>query len=127
MQPVASDEGDGKKRGMKVLISGGAGYIGSTVASACIDAGISPVILDSLITGRREFVANRTFYHGDIADGAVVDRVFAEHPEIYARIDAQLRQKLGLAGAKDAEVPAVPAVPANGAAQAAEAVKPARR
>ena len=86
MQPVASDEGDGKKRGMKVLISGGAGYIGSTVASACIDAGISPVILDSLVTGRREFVANRTFYHGDIADGAVVDRVFAEHPEIYAVI-----------------------------------------
>jgi UDP-glucose 4-epimerase len=33
---------------MKVLIAGGAGYIGSTIASACPDAGISPVILDSL-------------------------------------------------------------------------------
>jgi UDP-glucose 4-epimerase len=39
---------------MKVLIAGGAGFIGSTVASACLDAGISPVILDSLMTGRRE-------------------------------------------------------------------------
>jgi UDP-glucose 4-epimerase len=69
---------------MEVLISGGAGYIGSTVASACLDAGISPVILDNLVTGRREFATGRAFYQGDIADGAVVDRIFVEHPEIYA-------------------------------------------
>ncbi|MET9895150.1 UDP-glucose 4-epimerase GalE [Streptomyces sp. NPDC006465] len=69
---------------MKVLISGGAGYIGSTVASACLDAGITPVILDSLVTGRREFTAGRTFYEGDIADSELVDRIFVEHPEIEA-------------------------------------------
>jgi recombination protein RecA len=65
-------------------------------------------------------------YSGErIGQGRENVRAFLkEHPEIYARIDAQLRQKLGLAGAKDADVPAVPA---NGAAQAAEAVKPARR
>jgi recombination protein RecA len=44
-----------------------------------------------------------------------------DHPEIFARIDAQLRQKLGLTGVKPAEIPAVPV---NGSAQAAEAVKP---
>ena len=71
---------------MKVLIAGGAGYIGSTVASACLDAGISPVILDSLVTGRREFTAGRAFYEGDIADGALIDQIFAEHPEIGAVI-----------------------------------------
>jgi UDP-glucose 4-epimerase len=71
---------------MKVLIAGGAGYIGSTVASACLDAGISPVILDSLVTGRREFAAGREFYQGDIADGPLVDRVFAGHPDIGAVI-----------------------------------------
>ena len=71
---------------MKVLIAGGAGYIGSTVASACLDAGISPVILDSLVTGRREFTAGRVFYQGDIADGPLVDRIFAEHPDIGAVI-----------------------------------------
>ncbi|MDX6337034.1 MAG: UDP-glucose 4-epimerase, partial [Streptosporangiaceae bacterium] len=37
---------------MKILIAGGAGYIGSTVASACLDVGISPIILDNLVTGR---------------------------------------------------------------------------
>ena len=71
---------------MKVLIAGGAGYIGSTIASACLDAGISPVILDSLVTGRREFAAGREFYEGDIADGPLVDRIFAEHPDIGAVI-----------------------------------------
>lgn len=44
---------------MKVLIAGGSGYIGSTVASACLDAGIDPVILDNLVAGRREFAGDR--------------------------------------------------------------------
>jgi UDP-glucose 4-epimerase len=71
---------------VKILIAGGAGYIGSTIASACRDAGIDAVIVDSLVTGRREFVAGREFYEGDIADGPLVDRIFAEHPDIYAVI-----------------------------------------
>ena len=44
------------------------------------------MILDSLVTGRREFVADREFYEGDIADGPLVDRIFAEHRDIYAVI-----------------------------------------
>ena len=65
---------------MKVLIAGGAGFIGSTVASACLDDGLVPVVLDNLVTGRVEFTRGRIFYQGDIADGAVVDRVFADAP-----------------------------------------------
>jgi UDP-glucose 4-epimerase len=68
----------------KILITGGAGFIGSTVASACIDRGITPVILDNLSTGRREFVRDRIFYEGDICDGTLIDKVFAEHPDIFA-------------------------------------------
>jgi UDP-glucose 4-epimerase len=71
---------------VKVLITGGAGYIGSTVASACLDAGITPVILDNLVTGRREFVRGREFYEGDIADGSVIDKIFGEHPDIDAAV-----------------------------------------
>ena len=71
---------------MKILITGGAGYIGSTIASALEDAGHTPVILDSLITGRAEFTRGRAFYHGDIADAALLQRIFREHPDIYATI-----------------------------------------
>ena len=71
---------------MKVLITGGAGFIGSTVASACLDNGITPVILDTLVTGRREFTEGREFYEGDIADGPLIDRIFAEHPDITAAV-----------------------------------------
>ncbi len=68
---------------MKILITGGAGYIGSTVASACEDEGHDVVILDDFSTGKREFIHDRPLYEGDIADGALVDQIFAEH-----RIDA---------------------------------------
>ena len=71
---------------MKVLITGGAGFIGSTVASACLDAGITPVVLDDFSTGRREFVEGIDSFQGDIADAAVLDRIFAEHPDIDATI-----------------------------------------
>jgi UDP-glucose 4-epimerase len=69
---------------VKVLIAGGAGFIGSTVASALLDGGHQPVILDNLVTGRREFCDGRPFYQGDIADPAVLDRVMDEHPDIAA-------------------------------------------
>jgi UDP-glucose 4-epimerase len=69
---------------MKVLITGGAGFIGSTVASACLDNDITPIILDDLSVGRDEFVRDRLFYSGDFADPAVLDRIFTEHPDIFA-------------------------------------------
>jgi UDP-glucose 4-epimerase len=71
---------------MKVLVTGGAGYIGSTICSALLDAGHTPVILDSLITGRIEFTQGRIFYQGDIADGSLVRHIFTEHPDIFATI-----------------------------------------
>ena len=67
---------------MKILVTGGAGYIGSTTALALEQAGQTPVILDSLLTGPRQFVGDRIFYEGDIADRALLRRVFDEHPDI---------------------------------------------
>jgi len=71
---------------MKILITGGAGYIGSTICSALKDHGHTPIILDSLVTGRKEFTQGNIFYHGDIGDEDVVKKVFSEHPDIYATI-----------------------------------------
>lgn len=76
---------------MKVLITGGAGYIGSTVATACIEAGIEVVILDDLSKGLRAFGEGRELYVGDIADGAVVEALLADHPDIDAVIHCAAR------------------------------------
>ena len=44
------------------------------------------MILDNLVTGRREFTVGRQFSEGDIADGPLIDSIFAEHPDLYAVI-----------------------------------------
>lgn len=69
---------------MKVLITGGAGYIGATIVSCCLDAGIVPIILDDLSTGSREFAQRFNFYEGDIANRDLIDRIFDDHPDIEA-------------------------------------------
>jgi len=69
---------------VKVLLTGGAGFIGSTVASACSDAGLEPIILDDLSSGVRAFGERFQFYEGDYGDAELLRRVFAENPEIEA-------------------------------------------
>ncbi len=63
---------------MKVLLTGGAGYLGSTLCHALLDCGHTPVVIDSLVTGRSEFIQNVVFYHGDIADHTLIERIFDE-------------------------------------------------
>ncbi|GAA0965587.1 UDP-glucose 4-epimerase GalE [Frigoribacterium faeni] len=67
---------------MTVLITGGAGFIGSTVASACADRGHEVVVLDDLSTGTPVFAARHRFYRGDIADADLIDRIVRENPDI---------------------------------------------
>ncbi|WP_228479946.1 UDP-glucose 4-epimerase GalE [Microbacterium abyssi] len=67
---------------MKALITGGAGYIGSSVATACLEAGIDTVILDDLSTGRRDFGEGRNLYVGDIADRELFELIVDDHPDI---------------------------------------------
>ena len=76
---------------MKILVTGGAGYIGSTTAKALEDAGHVPVILDSLLTGPLAFVRDRIFYEGDIGDRDLLRRIVDEHPDIDATIHMAAR------------------------------------
>ena len=76
---------------MKVLVTGGAGYIGSVTAKALEQAGHTPVILDSLISGPRRFVGDRIFYEGDISDRSLLRRVIDEHPDIHSTIHMAAR------------------------------------
>ena len=69
---------------MEILVTGGAGYIGSTVCSALQDAGHQTVILDSLITGGNKVSRDQNFYKGDISDEQLVQRVVLENPRLEA-------------------------------------------
>src|SRR6476620_8661101 len=62
-----------------VLVTGGAGYIGSHAGLALLDAGWTVAVIDDLSNGSRSVVPNGVaFYEGSIADRALVDRVLAE-------------------------------------------------
>jgi UDP-glucose 4-epimerase len=76
---------------MKVLVTGGAGYIGSITAAALEEYGHTPVILDSLLTGPRVFTRGRISYEGDIADRELIRKVIADHPEIQCTIHMAAR------------------------------------
>ena len=76
---------------MKILVTGGAGYLGSITAKALEEAGHTPVILDSLLSGPLAFVRDRIFYEGDICDRALLRRIAAEHPDLHATIHMAAR------------------------------------
>jgi UDP-glucose 4-epimerase len=64
---------------MKVLVAGGAGYIGSHVVLELQQAGQQVVVLDNLQTGHRQAVNNIPLILGDIADEVLVGRLISEY------------------------------------------------
>ncbi len=65
---------------MSVLVTGGAGYIGSHAAHALVARGEDVVVLDNLSTGDRSFVpASARFVEGDVGNAAILRRVFREY------------------------------------------------
>lgn len=65
---------------MRVLVTGGAGYIGSVVTEELVKDGHEVVVYDSLYKGHREAVVpEATFVQADLMDGEVLRRTLAEH------------------------------------------------
>jgi UDP-glucose 4-epimerase len=76
---------------MRVLVTGGAGFIGSHVADGLLAEGHQVAVVDNLATGKRENVpAGATFWEEDIRDKAKIDGVFAQFkPEVVCHQAAQ--------------------------------------
>ncbi len=62
-----------------ILVTGGAGYIGSHACKALSQAGYTPVTFDNLITGWQDAVKFGPFEQGDLLDRARLDEVFAKY------------------------------------------------
>lgn len=76
----------------KVLVTGGAGYIGSHACKALQQAGFTPVTFDSLVTGWREAVKFGPFEQGDLLNKADLERVFKKHSPVSVMHFAALSQ-----------------------------------
>lgn len=66
--------------GNRVVVTGGAGYIGSHTVLALTAAGFDPIVLDNLSTGHRDLVADdAVFVRGDLSDRSLLRSLFEKH------------------------------------------------
>jgi UDP-glucose 4-epimerase len=64
---------------MNILVTGGAGYIGSVVVEECISAGHKTFVIDNLEKGHREMVhPDAGFFEGDFGDAELMERIFRD-------------------------------------------------
>jgi UDP-glucose 4-epimerase len=62
-----------------ILVTGGAGYIGSHTVKALKEAGFQPIIFDNFSTGHRSFIKGTPAFEGDVCSPEDLGRVFAEY------------------------------------------------
>ncbi|MGH2403557.1 MAG: NAD-dependent epimerase/dehydratase family protein [bacterium] len=91
---------------MRVLVTGGAGFIGSQIADAHLARGDDVIVVDSLVGGRRDFVPARArFYQADIRDAALGEIFARERPQLVNHHAAQASVSVSVADAPfDADV-----------------------
>jgi len=92
--------------GQRILITGGAGFIGSTTADAFLAAGWDVAVMDDLSTGRRENVpAAARFYPCDVRSSAAAEAVRRERPDVLCHHAAQIDVRRSMADPRhDADV-----------------------
>ena len=76
----------------KVLVTGGAGYIGSHACKALQQSGFIPVTFDNLVTGWRDAVKFGPFEQGDLLKKSDIDWVFEKHSPVAVMHFAALSQ-----------------------------------
>lgn len=91
---------------MKIAMIGGAGFVGSHLTRAYLNAGHDVFVIDSLIHGAREALDKRArFYHLDIRDSKLQSVLQAERPDIVSHHAVQREQSLpGEGSLVDADV-----------------------
>ncbi len=92
---------------MKILVTGGAGFIGSNIVDRYISLGHQVVIADDLSSGKKEFInPQAVFYQADIRDRARVSEIFEkERPVVLNHHAAQMEVRRSVAQPQfDAEV-----------------------
>ncbi len=62
-----------------VLVTGGAGYIGSHTCKLLHSQGYNPIVLDNLVYGHQEFVKWGEFYKGDQSDSKLIKKILEKH------------------------------------------------
>ena len=88
---------------MRILITGGAGFIGSHIVDMCIHRGYEVCVIDNLSTGQRgnildHIVQEKVIFHAvDICDSQVVEKIFLEfRPEVVFHLAAQINVRAGI-------------------------------
>ena len=64
---------------MPILVTGGAGYIGSHTAKVLAQSGLQPIVVDNLTRGHKEAVQWGPLIVADVGDRSALDRIFTEH------------------------------------------------
>ena len=69
-------------KGKKILVTGGAGFVGSNIVTKLLDGGAQVCVLDNLYTGFEKFLPtneNLKFINGDVCDKNLVDELVKEY------------------------------------------------
>lgn len=96
---------------MRVLVTGGAGFIGSNLVDRLLSAGHEVAVVDDLSSGKRSNLAAALesplcrFHHLDVTESALIDLVTAWRPEVICHLAAQISVRASVADpVRDAQI-----------------------